>query len=170
MSDETNNESSPKSEAQLRLEAAPVVRMVCIGKGIGEPSKKPCWLLQMLDQNNEVLPQGRILLPTKDLKHIWVGEVIEIKMEASTYWPGSAKHVGVWKNEQQRMQWQAEARAWDTARRVEKEMESEKRRILLKEHLEPLRQIYRKLPTLHAVTLLAEIIYYVENGAPRMLA
>src|SRR5882672_2219419 len=143
--------------------------MVCTGKGDGEPSKKPCWVLQMLDQNDEVLPQGPILLPIRDHKQIWVGEVIEIKMEGSTYWPATVEYAGIWKNEQQRMQWQADARAWDTARRVEKDRESEKRRILLKEHLEPLRQVYRKLPTLRAVALLAEIVYYIEHGETRTL-
>lgn len=167
LSDEPNTESAPKSEAQLKMEAAPLVRMVCTGKVTGQKSNQPCWLLQTLDSNDQILPQSPVVLSLKDLKHIWVGEVIEIRMEASTYWPGTAKYAGIWQDEQQRMQWQAEARAWDTARRVEKELQNEKRRILLKERLEPLRQIYRKLPTLHAVALLAEIVYYIENGETR---
>jgi hypothetical protein len=160
--------SGAKSEAQLRMEAAPVLRMVCVGKDMGA-GKTPCWLLQALSESNALAEKPPILLPTKDLKQIGVGEIIELKMEGSTYWPNTARHVGTWKDEAQRLEWQAAARAWDSARRVEKETENEKRRILLKEHLEPLRGLYKKLPMLQAVSLLAEVIYYMETGSTKMM-
>lgn len=99
----------------------------------------------------------------KSIKCHLPGTVYQIEAHegGKTIYPGTARFVGPWKHEAQRLKWQMVHRAFLNEQQAKAIEKKESTKNLLAEALEPVKELYHRLPHARRQGLLAAVLYYI---------